>query len=164
MRLVRGLLLDTAPLRESPAFRRIWIGGGLSSIGGQMTSFAVLLQVFRLTHSSLSVGLVGLAIALPAILLALAGGAIVDATDRRKVVLIATSVQVAVSATLAAQAFVDLGQVWLLYALVAIQSAVAAVNAPARRTFMPTLLRRDQLPAGAALQMVTTHGSLTIGP
>ncbi|MGH7920156.1 MAG: MFS transporter [Candidatus Dormibacteraceae bacterium] len=164
MRLVRGLLLDTAPLRESPAFRRIWIGGGLSSIGGQMTSFAVLLQVFRLTHSSLSVGLVGLAIALPAILLALAGGAIVDATDRRKVVLIATSVQVAVSATLAAQAFVDLGQVWLLYALVAIQSAVAAVNAPARRTFMPTLLRRDQLPAGAALQMLTTHGSLTIGP
>lgn len=32
------------------------------------------------------------------------------------------------------------------------------------RTFMPRLLRRDQLPAGAALQTLAMHGSLTMGP
>ncbi|MGH3505073.1 MAG: MFS transporter [Nocardioidaceae bacterium] len=162
--LVRRLVLDVAPLRESPAYRRIWIGNGLSSIGGQMTNYAVLLQVFVLTHSSLSVGLVGLAIAVPAIVVAVLGGAIVDAVDRRTTVLTATSIQVVLSGMLALQAFGHVDRVWLLYVLVAAQSAVGAVNAPARRTFMPALLRHDQLPAGAALQMLAMHASMTIGP
>jgi len=129
-----------------------------------MTGYAVVLQVFRLTHSSLDVGLIGLLVAVPAIVIATIGGAFVDATDRRTVVLVATSLQVGVSGTLAFQAFAGLNQVWLLYCLVTLQSAIAAVNAPARSTFMPSLLPRDQLPAGVALQMFTMHGSLTIGP
>lgn len=162
--LMRRMVLDTGPLRESPAYRRIWIGNGLSSIGGQMSNYAVLLQVFVLTKSSLSVGLVGLAIAVPAVLVALVGGAVVDAIDRRTTVLVATSTQVVLSGLLAAQAFAELDRVWLLYVVVAAQSAVGAVNAPARRTFMPALLRRDQLAAGAALQMFAMHASMTIGP
>lgn len=164
MKLSTRLMVDIAPLKESPSYRRLWIGNGLSAIGGQMTSYAVLLQVFVLTHSTLAVGVVGLAVAVPAIAVALAGGAIVDATDRRTTVLLATSAQAAVSGMLAVQAFAGLERVWLLYCLVTVQSAVDAVNEPARRTFVPKLLRRDQLPAGAALQSFTMHGSLTVGP
>jgi len=50
-RPARSLLADVRPLRESPAFRRYWIGSAVSSIGGTMTGFAVMLQVFNLTHS-----------------------------------------------------------------------------------------------------------------
>jgi MFS family permease len=164
MRFLRKLVVDIAPLRESPPYRRLWIGSGLSSIGGQMTSYAVTLQVFVLTRSSLDVGLLGLVIAVPTIAVAVAGGAIIDVFDRRTIVLTATGLQTAVSGLLAYQAFASLQQVWLLYCLVAAQSAIDAVNAPARRTFMPRLLRRDQLPAGAALQTLAMHGSLTIGP
>lgn len=156
--------MDVAPLRESPPYRRLWIGTGLSSIGGQMTSYAVILQVFVLTRSSLAVGLVGLVIAVPAIAVAVAGGAVIDAFDRRTIVLTATGLQAAMSGLLAWQAFAGLGQVWLLYCLAAAESAIGAVGAPARRTFMPRLLRREQLPAGAALQSLAMHGSLTIGP
>ena len=156
--------MDIDPLRESPPYRRLWIGSGLSSIGGQMTSYAVTLQVFVLTRSSLAVGLIGLVIAVPTIAIAVAGGAVIDALDRRTTVLTATGLQAAVSGLLAWQAFAGLGQVWLLYCLVAVQSAIDAVNSPARRTFMPSLLRRDQLPAGAALQTLAMHGSLTTGP
>jgi hypothetical protein len=164
VKLLNRLVVDLTPLRQSPAFRRLCIGGGLSSIGGQMTSYAVVLQVFRLTHSSLAVGLIGLLTAVPAVVIAVAGSAFVDVTDRRTVVLVATSLQVGVSGTLAFQAFAGLNQVWLLYCLVTLQSAIAAVNAPARSTFMPSLLPREQLPAGAALQMFTMHGSVTAGP
>lgn len=129
-----------------------------------MTSYAVVLQVFRLTHSSLNVGLIGLAVAVPAIVVSVAGGAFLDATDRRITVLVATSAQVGVSGALAFQAFAGFNQVWLLYCLVTMQSAIGAVNAPARSTFTPNLLSRDQLPAGAALQMFSMHGSITIGP
>src|SRR5215472_8481416 len=164
MRFLRRLVMDIAPLRESPPYRRLWIGSGLSSIGGQMTSYAVTLQVFVLTRSSLGVGLLGLVIAVPTIAVAVAGGTVIDVFDRRSIVLTATGLQMAVSGLLAYQAFAGLRQVWLLYCLVAAQSAIDAVNAPARRTFMPRLLRRDQLPAGAALQTLAMHASLTIGP
>ncbi|HEY2575788.1 MAG TPA: MFS transporter [Streptosporangiaceae bacterium] len=164
MKLLTRLVVDLTPLRQSAAFRRLWIGSGLSSVGGQMTNYAVVLQVFRLTHSSLDVGLIGLLIAVPAIVIAMAGGAFADATDRRTLVLVATSLQVGVSGMLAFQAFAGLNQVWLLYCLVTLQSVIGAVNAPARSTFMPSLLPRGQLPAGSALQMLTMHGSLTIGP
>jgi MFS family permease len=137
---VKSLLMDLGPLRQSPAFRRLWAGSALSAIGGQMTNFAVALQIFSLTHSSLAVGGVGLAMAAPSIVFGLLGGSVVDAVDRRRLVLVTSGCLMAVSAVLAAQAFAGLRQVWLLYCLVAVQSLLEAINGPARRTFLPRLL------------------------
>jgi MFS family permease len=156
--------MDVRPLRESPAFRRLWAGQALSTTGGQMTSFAVALQVFTLTHSSLAVGGVGLANAVPAVGFGLVGGSIVDTVDRRRLVLFTSSCLAAVSGVFAVQAFLGLRQVWLLYGLVALQSLLGAVNGPARRTFLPRLLRTDRIPAGAALTMLAMHLSVTVGP
>jgi MFS family permease len=161
---ISRLLVDISPLRESTAFRRLLIGGALSGIGGQMTNYAVLLQVYELTRSSLNVGIVELASGLPMIVAALLSGPLADAIDRRKTVLIANVSQTAVSATLAAQAFTGLDRVWLLYLLVGVQGMVAGLASPARRTFMPSLLRREQLSAGAALQTLAMHGSVLMGP
>jgi MFS family permease len=160
----RRLLMDIRPLRESPAFRRLWAGSGLSQIGSQMTSFAVALQVYTLTHSSLAVGAVGLASAVPAISLGLLGGSIVDAVDRRKLVLITSSCLALVSALFAAQAFAGVDQVWLLYCLVALQSVLGAINTPARRTFLARLLPAERVPAGAALNIFVMHSSVIAGP
>jgi hypothetical protein len=162
--MIRRLLVDITPLRTSPDFRRLWLGALLSAIGGQMTVFAVALQTYLLTGSSLAVGAVGLADALPAITLGLLAGSVVDAHDRRALVLIASTAQLVVSLGFAAQAFAGADQVWLLYALVAVQSVARAVNAPARRTFMPRLLPAAQLPAGAALTMLVMHASMVVGP
>jgi hypothetical protein len=48
----RSLLPDTRPLRESPPFRRLWIGTTVSSLGTAMTGFALVLQTYDLTRSS----------------------------------------------------------------------------------------------------------------
>ena len=80
---LRRLVADITPLRENPAFRRLWIGTTLSTVGSALTLFAVMLQVFLLTGSSAAVGGVGLAAALPALALGLFGGALVDSADRR---------------------------------------------------------------------------------
>ena len=162
--MIRRLLVDITPLRNSADFRRLWLGSLLSAIGGQMTVFAVALQTYLLTGSSLAVGAVGLADALPAIALGLLAGSVVDAHDRRMLVLVASSAQLLVSVGFAAQAFAGADQVWLLYALVAVQSMARSVNAPARRTFMPRLLPAAQLPAGAALTMLVMHASMVVGP
>ena len=158
------LLADIRPLRESPAFRRLWIGSTLSAVGGSLTMFAVPLQVYDMTRSPFAVGAIGVAQVIPTVTIGLLGGTIADAADRRKLVLTASSGSAAVSAGLAAQAFAGLCSVWLLYALVAVSSSLSAVNAPARRTFIRSLLPADQLTAGLALDRLSFQVMLTTGP
>ncbi len=160
----RSLLVDISPLRESADFRRLWIGSGFSAIGNQMTNFAIALQIFTITHSSVAVGAVGLCAAVPAILFGLIGGSIADALDRRRLVLVTNLGLAAVSTALAVQAFAGSRQIWPLYVLVAFGSLCTAINQPARRTFIPRLLPADRIGAATALNMITFHGSVTVGP
>lgn len=158
------LLADVTPLRESAAFRRLWAGSTLSSVGGALTNFAVILQVYELTRSSLAVGAVGVAEMGPTLAIGLLGGSVADATDRRKLVLVTSGCLAAVSAALAAQAYAGLRLAWLLYALVAAQSSLSAINDPARRTLIPSLLPASQLPAALALNRLSFQIMLTAGP
>ena len=153
-----------APLRESAAFRRLWAGTTLSSIGGALTSFAVILQVYDLTRSTLAVGAIGVAQMVPTLAVGLLGGPLTDSADRRKLVLVTSGCLAAVSAVLAAQAFAGLRLVWLLYALLAVQSSLLAVDRPARSTFVPSLLPVSQVAAGLALNRLSFQVTLTAGP
>jgi MFS family permease len=158
------LLADITPLRSSPAFRRLWVGGLLSGVGSQMTVFAVALQVFLITHSPAAVGVVGLFSAVPAIAFGLFAGSLADALDRRRLALITCVAQTSMSAVLAAQAFAGGRSVALLYAVVAVQSLAGSLGTPARRAFLPRLLPNEQLAAAAALTMLAMHTSLVTGP
>ena len=160
----RRLLADLTPLRESAAFRRLWATATVSSVGGALTSFAVILQVYELTRSPFAVGAVGVAQAVPTLVVGLLGGPVIDAMDRRTLVLVTSSCLAAVSAAFAAQAFAGLRLVWPLYALVAVQSALSAVDRPARSTFVPNLLPASQLAAGLALNRLSFQIVLTAGP
>jgi MFS family permease len=158
------LLADITPLRQSAAFRRLWAGTTLSSVGSALTAFAVVLQVYDLTRSPFAVGLIGVAQVVPTLAVGLLGGPVTDAMDRRKLVLVTSSGLAAVSAALAAAAFAGLGLVWLLYALVAVQAGLGAVDRPARSTFIPSLLPASQQAAGLALNRLSFQVMLTAGP
>ena len=158
------LLADLTPLRESPAFRRLWAGSTLSAVGGAMTTFALTLQVWELTRSTAAVGLVALATLLPLLAVGLFGGALIDAVDTRRLVLGCTSALAAASALLTVQAWVGFDQVGLLYALAAIQSAIAAVNEPGRRSLTPALLPAAQLAPAQALQRISFQVMIIAGP
>lgn len=160
----RMIFLDLAPLRSSPAFRRLWLGQSLSIFGGYMTTFAVMLQLYNLTHSSLAVGASGLCSALPAMVFVLFGGSIGDAVDRRKLVLFGTTGQMVVSLLFAVQAFANCRIAAVLYALLVLQSVLTAVNAPARRTFLSRLLPRDLIKSGATLNMLGMRFAEMTGP
>jgi MFS family permease len=163
-RRMRSLVADLRPLQESPPFRRLWIGSSVSGLGSSMTGFALILQTYQLTHSSFAVGTVGLAQGIPAVAAGLFGGALADAVDRRRLVLVTSSVLAAVSAVFAAQSFAGLRQLWLLYVLAVVQSAVQSVDAPARRTFLPRLVPPDRVAAGVALNLLSGYVSFLLGP
>ncbi|MCL2316114.1 MAG: MFS transporter [Actinomycetia bacterium] len=158
------LLADITPLRRSPEFRRLWWGLGLASIGTQLTATAVGLEVYDITRSTLSVGIIGAVGLVPTVVFGLYGGALADAHDRRLVALVASVVMWVATLGLVAQAVFDLRRVWVLYLLVAIQAGASSVNGPARSAIIPRLVSLDQLPAANALNMVTMTLSSLAGP
>jgi MFS family permease len=158
------LLTDISPLRDDRRFRKLWAGSTLSAVGSSLTNFALVLQVYDTTRSTFAVGAISLCNLVPTLALGLFGGSLADAVDRRKLVLICTSGQAVVSLGLAAQAFAGLSAVWLLYALAATASVFGTLNAPARQTFIPTLLPAGKLAAGLALNRVSFQVVLLAGP
>ncbi len=159
-----ALLLDLAPLRVSLPFRRLLIGLGISNLGSQLTVVAVGLQVYKITGSTLSVGVLGICALVPLVLLGLYGGALVDAYDRRRVALYSSFGLWVVTMGLAAQAWLHVDSVLLLYALVAVQSAGFAINNPARSAIIPRLVEPRLLPAANVLTTIETNIALTVGP
>jgi MFS family permease len=158
------LLTDVTPLREHPAFRRLWLGTMLSRTGSAMTTFAITLQVYDLTRSPAAVGGLGVAMFIPLLLITLPGGTLADRVDRRRLVLAVAVGQTAVSAVLFALAAFGGASVWSLYALVTIGSAFGAVSAPAQQTFIPRLVPKGQLGTAMALNRIVFQVVLIAGP
>ncbi|MFD8826938.1 MFS transporter [Streptomyces sp. NPDC059605] len=158
------IFADLTPLRTSPDYRRLWFGNTVSWIGQGMTSLAVSLQVYDITGSAFSVGLIGFCSFLPLVVFGLYGGAVADTLDRRKLGLVSASGSFALSVVLLAAAVAGVEQVGLLYAVVALQAACFAVNAPARSSMIARLLPAEQLPAANALNSMTSTTGMLAGP
>lgn len=161
---MRSLLVDLTPLKTSRTFRQLWLGGALSGMGAQLTAVAVGLQVYDLTSSTLAVGFVGLAALIPLVTLGLYGGSIVDAYDRRRVLIVTLLGLCAVGLALATLAWIGAARVGLLYGLVAIQSGFFAVHAPARSAVVPRLIPAQLLPAANSLATLAMGISFAVGP
>ncbi|WP_411105385.1 MFS transporter [Streptomyces sp. cmx-4-9] len=160
----RRIFADLTPLRTSVHYRRLWVGGTISWLGQAMTALAISLQVYEITGSSFSVGLVGLFSLVPLIVFGLYGGAIADTVDRRRLGLHSSLGSAGLSIALAAAALLDFHRVWFLYAIVALQSVCGALNGPARSAMTPRLLPVEQLPAANALNSVTMTSGMMVGP
>src|SRR4051812_22681362 len=89
-----------SPLRL-PAFRGLWAGSAIYFTGSAMQVMAASWLMVELTGSSFLAALVQTAAFLPMFLLALPAGVLADTSDRRRLILGALVVQVAVMALLA---------------------------------------------------------------
>lgn len=158
------LMADISPLRESRDFRLLFAGGAVSYLGRQLTVVAVPYQVFLMTGSSLAVGLTGLAALVPLVVFSLVGGAMADAVDRRKLLLITQVAQAATSVALALNAAAPHPRLWLIYVASALAAGVSGVELPTRNAMTPNLVRRELLPAAAALGQILFQVGLTAGP
>lgn len=160
----RHALVDLAPLRASAPFRRLWGSGILSGLGQQVAVVAVLFQVWDLTRNPFWVGAIGLAQAVPMIVMGLLGGPLADLFDRRTIGVWSTAGQAAAALLLAAQLVLGAYALPLLLGLLSLQTACSALGAPARRTFTVRLLPRHLVPAGVALLMLSFQLAMLVGP
>jgi MFS family permease len=156
--------IDTTPLRD-PHYRRLFWGVAATMLGQQMTLVAVPYQVYALTGSSLLVGVTSVVALVPLVVFGLLGGAIADAMDRRRLMLVTGAGSAVTSALLAVQALLPGGgNLWLLWVLVAAVSGFTAVNQPTRSAVIPALVGPEGVPAANALAMTVRQVGVIAGP
>jgi MFS family permease len=164
-RQVRGShFVDLTPLRESPAFARLWAGNAIAGIGSQMTVVAIGLHVYELTGSTGAVALVGVLSLLPMIVAGLYGGMLADAFDRRLVALVASCVAWGSTIALALLAWTHAETVASLYALSILNAVAATVIGTSRQAILPRILPPHLLPAASALGGISLGVMVTVGP
>ena len=156
-------MIDVRPLRVI-AYRRMWIGNGVSYFGFQFTSVAVPVEMFAITHSSAWVGLLGVAGLLPLLIFGLWGGAAADVVDRRKLLLASSTLAWLSTVGLLVQAALGARSGWLLLALTAVQSAGFAISSPARQAIIPRIVPTGLIPAANTLAYTTTTAGGVFGP
>ncbi|MFE9424853.1 MFS transporter [Kitasatospora sp. NPDC006697] len=157
------LLMDLAPLRHRE-FARVWGAGAVTAVGAQLTAVSIPVRIYALTGSSAQVGLAALVGFGPMAVAALWGGAVADAVDRRRMLLVTNGGIGAVSVLLWLQSCLLPGSVPALLALVAVQQALFGANAAASGAVTPRLVPAAVLPAANALQSTASWSAGIAGP
>lgn len=160
----RRVLVDITPLRRSAGFRALFAGQLVSFLGSQLTVVAVAYQVFRLTHSSFAVGMVSLAQFGPLLIGSLVGGAVVDSTDRRRLLMLMQVLLGLCAVALALNALQHRPALWPLFAVTALAAGLSGLDRPARSAVIPGMVEQRQLPAAFALWQIQMQIGLAVGP
>ena len=158
------LWLDVSPLRDSRPYRRLWVGDLFASAGSQLAAVALPYQVYRQTGSSLAVGLIGLAALGPLLLGSLAAGAIADAFDRRRLLIVSQLASVGGCLALALMTVAGRPPLGLLYVMAALLAFASSIQSPMRNAVIPSLVGIERVPAASALNQIVDQTSQIAGP
>ena len=146
------MAVDVTPLRASRPFRRLWLGTGISAIGSQITTVAIPFQVYELTHSTLLVGALGGVALVPLLTVPLYGGAVADAVDRRRLLLLSDLALGLVSLALLGNALLAHPSVPLLFVGEVLSVAAYGFQRPARNAITPALVPPGMLTPAIAVE------------
>jgi len=162
--LFARMAVDIRPLKSSRDFRRLWFGTGISAIGSQITAVAIPIQVYELTGSTLTVGLLGVAALVPLLVVPIYGGAVADSVDRRRMLLLSDVGLLVVTGGLVANALLPDPKLWALFAGETLLTAAYGFQRPARNALTPRLVGLDQLTAAIAVEDVVFTLARVGGP
>lgn len=151
---------------RSADFRRLWIAQTISIVGDKINQIGLSIMVFRVTGSAAQMGIVFALTFLPAALFGLVAGPLVDRWDRRRTMIAADLVRVALVSLMALVAMASLpdsAKILAIYALAFASSTASLFFEPSRMSLIPAILPEDQLMAANSLDMTTMSVSELLG-
>jgi len=152
-----------SPLRI-PYFRNLWLGSTVSVLGDQFYFVALPWLVLQLTGSSLALGTIMMAAAIPRALLMLMGGAASDRLAPRNILLATTIARTLLVTVIAVLTWAQWIEVWHIYLLAFSFGVADAFGLPAGQALLPTLVAPDQLTAANAMFSSSMQASSLLGP
>lgn len=147
-----------------PQFRLFYFGQLISITGTWMQNMAQAWLVYRLSHSTLLLGVVAFAAMLPVLLFGLAGGMLADRLPRRSLLIAAQLVAMTQALLLAALVFSGGVETWHVVLLAFVLGLVHAVEMPSRHSFLAELVPTVDLPNAIALNSSTFNLARFAGP
>jgi MFS family permease len=151
------------PLR-TPIFRNLLIADVMSDVGTFMQGVGAAWLMVSLGAGPMYVALTQTAATLPFFFLALPAGSIGDIVDRRKLILFTEAWMVCIATVLAVVTLTGVMTPWMLLALTFALSAGDAFETPTWRAVLPELVRKEDLPAAAALNGIEFNFARAVGP
>nr|WSW48576.1 MFS transporter [Streptomyces sp. NBC_01001] len=159
-----GLLPDLAPWRSSRDFRLLFFQGAVTFFTSFMAMIALPLQIKHLTDSPLAVGAMGAVELVPLVVFGLYGGALADAIDRRRMILLSEAGLGVLALFLLVNALLPNPLLWPLYVVAAGVSALAGLQRPALDSMMARIVPHEQQTAAAALNALRYQIGAIAGP
>ncbi|GAB2956487.1 MFS transporter [Nonomuraea fastidiosa] len=163
-RLLRHLALDVSPLRDSRDYRLLFGSGVITMFGTMISMVAVPYQMKQLTDSYVAVGLVSLAEFVPMVVCGLWGGAIADALDRRKIIVMSELGLLVTSAALMINSMLPSPQIWVLYVIGAVSTGIGCLQRPSLEAVIQQVVKHDQQAAAAVLSSLRWNFGAIVAP
>ena len=136
-----------------PDFRRLWAAQAISDVGDGLTLLTLMLLINELTHSTLALAAVAIALAIPPLTIGIVAGSYVDRWDRRRIMIVADSLRAVV-----VLGFLVAGRaefVWLVIVLALVQSSIGTFFSPARGALVPRVVPAEGLLAANSITQAT---------
>jgi MFS family permease len=155
---------DRFPALASRDFLIFWVGQFVSMIGTWMQNTTQPYLAYRITGSSLDLGIISFAATLPTLLLALPGGVLIERQDKRKVVIAMQVIMMVQAFILAFLALTGRIQIWHIIGLAFVLGSANAIEITARQSMLIELVGKPALPNAIALQSAIFQLARVLGP
>ena len=133
-------------------------------IGTWMQTVAQSWLVYRLTGSSVLLGMVAFASQIPVLLLAPLGGHVADRHNRHRIIILMQTLSMLVAFALAWLTLAGAVRIWHVFVLSALLGIVNAFDMPARQSFYVELVGKDDMINAIALNSSLVSAARMLGP
>ena len=142
------------------SFTRLWLAQLVSTIGDAFTMIAAGIYIFRLTGSTLQVGLMLIATSVPTMLLGLFAGVFVDRYDRKKIMVLADLSRGVLVFMI--PILLPYNVLWL-YVIIMLISSIGTFFHPAFDSVVPETATDEELTAANSMIAISSFGSTAVG-
>jgi MFS family permease len=152
------------PALQNRNYRIYFFGQFFSLIGTWLQIVAQGWLVLQLTSSPFLIGLVAALATVPSLLFSLFGGVVVDRFSKKKILYFTQSASMLLALTLGVITNAGLATVPVIGTIAFLMGTVNAVDAPARQSLVPELVKKPHLPSAIALNSGIFNAARVIGP
>jgi len=145
-------------------FGTFWFASLLANIGTWAQQVAQPWLMLSLGASPFLLGLDAFALGAPVLLLTLVGGALADRADRRRTIAFFQSIQMMCPVLLVVLLLAGIVQPWMVIVLSLVVGVTDALSMPSFQSIVPTIVARDQIASGIALNSTQFNLSRILGP
>jgi MFS family permease len=155
---------ESMGLLTTRRFGTFWFASLLSNIGTWAQQVAQPWLLLSLGASSVLIGLDSFAMSAPVWVLTLAGGVLADRADRRRVITRFQSAQMLCPILIVALLLAGTVRPWIIIVLSLVVGITDALSMPSFSSIIPSIVEREQIGAGLALNSTQFNLSRIAGP